>query len=286
MLAASGKVGYIKEPSHLNHRLGVCGVPFVRWYQYITDENEAEYRAALGRTVRFSYHYFAELKTLRSPTDIGRMFRDGGQFLYHQLRRSRPLVKDPMAFFAAPWMADRFDMDVVVLLRHPAAFASSLKRMDWQYPFSHFLEQPLLLRDYLQPFEAEIRAYAAAPPDIIDQANLLWRIIHQTASTFREQHPDWVFVRHEDLSRNPLTSFHALYDDLNLDFAPAIEETLRTFTGGHNPQEAPKDVIHQLKRDSKANIWSWKQRLTEAEIARVRANVAEVSAAFYGEEDW
>lgn len=43
--------------------------------------------------------------------------------------RSRPLVKDPFALFSAEWFADNFDAEVIVIVRHPAAVVSSIKRL-------------------------------------------------------------------------------------------------------------------------------------------------------------
>jgi hypothetical protein len=73
-----------------------------------------------------------------------------------------PLIKDPIALFAAEWLADVFGVRVVVLIRHPAAFAASLKRLNWTHPFGDFLAQPLFMRDLLAPFEEDIRRFAAA----------------------------------------------------------------------------------------------------------------------------
>jgi hypothetical protein len=81
--------------------------------------------------------------------------------LRHRLNGSAALIKDPFAFFSSEWLAERFDMAVVVVIRHPAAFVSSIINLNWSHPFSHFLEQTLLLNERLVPFEDEIREYAA-----------------------------------------------------------------------------------------------------------------------------
>ena len=73
-----------------------------------------------------------------------------------------------MAFFSAEWLADRFDMNVVIVIRHPAAFVSSVKKLNWHHPMSHFLEQPALMREHLYPFEEQIRELASREHDLID----------------------------------------------------------------------------------------------------------------------
>jgi hypothetical protein len=69
-------------------------------------------------------------------------------------------------------------MIVVVMVRHPAAVASSYKRLNWTHPFSHFLVQPLLMSKYLSPFEREISDFARLEHDIIEQAAFLWKLVH------------------------------------------------------------------------------------------------------------
>ena len=257
-----------------------------QWFLYVTSDNEAPYLDALTKTLGCSYNALDEACTIRSPRDAARLIRDWGNFLYQRSRGSRPLMKDPIAFFSAEWLADRFGADVIILVRHPAAFASSLKRLGWRHDFSDMLEQPLLMRDYLGPFEEEMQAYVRHEHDIIDQAALLWKIIYHVAARNRESHPDWVFVLHEELSRNPLDGFRDLFSAVGLTFTPAIEAVVSTSTSRDNPAEVPEGTIHSWKRDSKANIWNWKERLTDAEVDRIHTIVNDVAVKFYSETDW
>ena len=59
-------------------------------------------------------------------------------------------------------MAERFDLAVVAMIRNPAAFASSIKRLAWGFDFRNWLDQELLMRDLLHPFTDEIVAMASA----------------------------------------------------------------------------------------------------------------------------
>lgn len=287
MLAAASHVGYIKEPFHLHHRPGVCAAHFERWFTYVTEENAAAYEAALARTLAFSYDVSAELRSLRTPKDVARMARDWGRFSYYRLRGARPLMKDPIAFFSAEWLAERFGMEVVVLARHPAAFVSSLQRVGWWHDVRQFLEQPLLMRDLLGPFEDEIRAHVGHErEDLIAHAALLWKIIYGTARTFQERHPDWIFVRHEDLSRHPVAAFERLYQQLGIPFTPEARTAIEAYSGVENPVEVTGEAVHQLRRDSRSNVWNWTERLTEAEVEAVRRATEGYSETFYAEEDW
>jgi len=276
MIAESPSVRYIHEPFSLNRRPCICGAKFDYWFQYISGENESIFYEHIEHMIGFSDNFIGEVKTGRCLNDVVRL-------LY--LSYVRPLVKDPIAVFSAEWLASAFDMDVIVLIRHPAAFASSLKRKNWTHPFSHFLEQPLLMKDHLHPFEAEIKEYAEKEHGIIDQATLLWRFIHHMIIKYQKNHNDWVFIRHEDLSRDPLRGFENLFNKLNLRFSEHVREVIKEHSDAANPSEPPEGG-DSLKRDSQSNIWNWKSRLTTSEIEKIRTQVEDISSVFYSDEDW
>jgi hypothetical protein len=252
----------------------------------VCDENEDEWIKPIFDTIHFRYQVRAEVRRIRSVYDVGRLARDGTRFTCFRVMRRRPLLKDPIAFFSAPWLAKRFGVAVIVLIRHPAAFASSLKRLNWQFDFSNLSSQPLLTRDLLHPWESQIRDFSRRPRDIVDQAALLWTMIYGVADVFMRKHKDWIFVRHEDLSMDPVGGFRELFEAANLAYSPRIERAVRSSTGQRNPAEAPAGVIHALQRDSRAAIVNWKQRLNSHEVARLRAGVEAVAPLFYSETSW
>ncbi|MFM8319297.1 MAG: sulfotransferase, partial [Chloroflexota bacterium] len=218
MLAAAPGVAYISEPLNALHRPGVLRAPTPYWYQYIDERNEAAYLPAFRQLLAFRYHLFAELAALRSIHDAGRMGRDLGVFLRGRLLGCRPLLKDPFAVFSAPWFARRLGCQVVITIRHPAGFASSLKRLDWPFDFTDLLAQPLLMDTLsqagLDACRPEMEALAAAfksAPDILAQAALLWRLVYSVVAQAQAGLPGLHVVRHEDLSVDPLAGYQALY---------------------------------------------------------------------------
>jgi Sulfotransferase family len=284
MLALAPGVRLIHEPFSPLTPPGVCSVRFDRFFRYVCADNEAAYVDGFARMLAFRYQTLAQLKTVRTPADAARSGRDLLQFARARALRARPLLKDPIAVFSAEWLAQRFDAQVVLLARHPAAFASSLKRLGWGYDFRLMLDQPLFLRDHAGRFEPEIRAFAAREPDLIDQAILLWRLIYATIERYRETHPDWIVARHEDLSLEPVEGFAQLYQRLDLDLDSSLREQIERHSAAENPVEQ-RDK-HSVTLDSRANVQSWKRRLSDDEVARVRAGVADVAPAFYSDEDW
>ncbi len=195
-------------------------------------------------------------------------------------------MKDPIAFFSAEWLQRTFGMQVVVMVRHPGAFAASLKRLDWRFDFHNLLDQPDLMRDHLDPYRAQIEAFASQPPDIVDQAGLLWRCIYGTAARLRDGHPEWVFLRHEDLSLRPQDELSRVCAALDVAFDGGVQALLDATTSTSNPTDAPEGTAHIVMRNSAASVDTWRDRLTSAEVSRLRDAVAAEAAAFYPAESW
>lgn len=286
MLAAGGEAGYISEPLNVLHRPGVLQLSIQHWYTYICAENEAGYLPGLYQLLRYRYHIGAEIRSLRSRKDLLRMGRDGSIFLRGRLQKQRPLLKDPFAVFSAPWFSDRLGCRVVITLRHPAAFASSLKRLAWSFDFNHLLDQPLLMRDWLEPYRGAMEAIRKTPDDVIGQSSLLWHLIYQVVSQLQEKYPHFQVVRHEDLSLDPLEGFRHLYDALELEFSPRAQRMIQQSSSSDNPKEASKESIYAVRLDSRANLNNWKRRLSPQEIARTRSLTEELAAHYYPEQTW
>lgn len=284
MLAADEDTAYISEPLNVLHRPGVLRAPVRHWYAYINKENEAQYLPAFEELLDFDYHLWAELRSLRSRKDALRMLRDFGIFYVGSMRGQRALLKDPFAVFSAPWFHERLDCRVVITVRHPAGFASSLKRLGWSFDFRDLLDQPLLMRDHLAADRTDMENMPAE--DVIGQAALLWRMIYRVVHEMRGLHADFLVVRQEDLARDPAPGFRDLYGKLGLDFTPAVERSVLNSSSSDNPAEASTDRVHSVKLDSQANLRSWQQRLSEAEIARIRSITQTVAHHYYSDPEW
>jgi hypothetical protein len=286
MLAQNGDVAYVSEPLNVWHRPGVMRSPVTHWYTYICKENETEFVQPFNETLKLDYHLLREIKSLRSLKDFLRMLRDWANFTIGRIQRRRVLLKDPFAVFSTSWFAERLNCDVVVVLRHPAAFVSSLKRLDWSFDFNDLLAQPLLMRDLLEPFRTELEAVTKAPSDVILQGSLLWRIIATVTHHRQRENPQLGVILHEDLSRDPIAGFSKLYNHLGLFFTSRAKKRISRSTGVENPQEVSLSSIYSTKLDSAANLENWKHRLTPEEISRIHDLTKDVAHPYYNNESW
>jgi hypothetical protein len=284
MLAASAQTAYISEPLNVWHRPGVLRVPVSHWYTLICEGNEDEYLPAFRALLGFRYGLWREILSLRSSKDFLRMGRDFSIFMRGKLLRQRPLIKDPFAVFSAPWFAERLGCRVVVTVRHPAGFASSLKRLDWPFDFQNLLSQPLLMERWLGVDRAEMEL--AQEGDVVGQAALLWRMVYRAVAQMMKLYPSFVVVRHEDLSLDPLACYRDLFAALDLDFTPDVEESILNSSSSENPVELSRKKVHAVKLDSRANLDNWKKRLSQAEIGRIRKITGKTSKLFYSDEEW
>lgn len=286
VLATAPGMGYLQEPFGLQRRPGLCGAPFRFWFTYISSENDFMFYPSIKQTLAFQFNPHGQWHTLKSARAVAGTGKNFSSLLYYRLAHVRPLLKDPLAFFSAPWLAERFGTQVLVLIRHPAAFVSSIKILNWHLPFADMLAQPALMRDYLYPFEKEITLFANVEQDLVDQAALFWKLIHHTVLVYQQQHPDWIFVRHEDLSRNPQAEFRALFKQLDLTWTPQIEAMLERTTQSKDMRDPGSKGAFVLKRNSRANVSQWKKRLAKEEIVRVKTMVQDIASHFYSEADW
>ncbi len=284
MLAADPHVAYISEPLNVLHRPGVLRARVPLWYTYVTTENEEAVLDSFHETLAYRYHLLAEIGSLRSGHDFLRMCRDAGIFLRGGLLRQRPLLKDPFAVFSLPWFAQRLDCEIVVTVRHPAGFASSLKRLNWPFDFSDLLKQPLLMRDQLEPYRSQMESMPA--DDILGQASLLWTMVYRSVQAACRSLPQVRVVRHEDLSVEPVAGFRDLYGQLGLEYTPRVEQAIRESSSSENPAELSRKHVHSVRLDSRANLYNWKRRLSSEEIQRVRALTEDVARDYYPDVDW
>lgn len=286
MVGKSAEVCYIFEPFNKEFGPGTCRALFDTWFPYVTIENGGPYRQCISEILEYKFHFFKELLLIKTKSQ-GRLWMENFLRIRNaRLKKQRILFKDPIAFFSAPWLAQVFDFQVVVLIRHPAAFAGSLKRLKWHFPFQDFLKQELLMTGPLYRFKEEIEKAAQESPDIIEQAALLWKIIYARVLDYQQEHPDWIFLRHEDISLDPAGEFKSLYEALGLTFTPDVEQHIQEYSAGSNPKERPDATATFLKRDSKENIAGWKKHMIPGDIERVRQITADVAPHFYSESEW
>ncbi len=294
MLEASGEVVYVNEPLNPQHppgqSPGVLNARVTHRFQYICDENEGEWLPAFRRTVALRYGFLAELRRNRSWYDLGRLVKYGTAFTVGRWRGRRALLNDPFAVLSVPWLVRRLGCRAVVLVRDPVALVGSWRRLGWQVHFHELLEQPLLVRDLLGEHVETMRSLIGIP-DPIARIATLWCLVYRIVDQHYRTIPGVTVRRYEDLARHPLDGFAELYDFFGLTWRDRVRaKILAACASGDRVDDAhrwtlrfglSKTAFRPL--NSAAALDSYRSRLSEAEIARVRALTADVAARFYPE---
>ena len=288
ILTTSSQLYYIHEPFNPDFRpgAGICNVKFNHHQTYITPAIESSYYKPIRQMVKGKYNLPAGMLGCKSIADIKKVWSQRREFQEYRRRHMLPLIKDPIALMSAGWMGSRFDMDVIVMIRHPAAFVTSMKRLNWTFePRNWALSQPMLLGDYLSPLETEMKDVVQSNADMIDRLALLWKVIYFVVLKYKEVYQDWIYLRHEDIARDPLVEFKRLFGRLGLDFTNDARKQIEEHSNASNPSHA-EGAEKLLKLNSKKVISQWKNVLTPHEVIRIKDRVEEVSKYYYSDSDW
>jgi hypothetical protein len=298
MLRAAGGFVHLNEPFNPKRppgqSPGILNASVKVGYIYVAEHNADEFRPALRDTFRFRYRHLAELRQNHSWFDLAKMAKYSSAFSMGALARKRPLLDDPYASLAAPWIAEEFDGQAALLVRHPAAMVASYRKLGYRAHFRHFLDQPQLMADYLEPWRAEMEALVETE-DRVAQVATFWAMLHRVLADMADRSDRLHVVRYEDLCADPVGEFERLFTRMGLKFNDsAREEVVRGTEGSSKNQSHAWRVSRHggLSRtafrpmDSKAMIWAWKDKISPGEAARIRAITGPVADRFYGDADW
>jgi hypothetical protein len=168
----------------------------------------------------------------------------------------RLLVKTVHAPLAIDWLASEFDVDVVMVLRHPGSVLASWISLDYVDQYVPFEGLPGVQR--------VAEELGVAPPGPDHLTRMIWRIGVLLCSLERaaDRHPDWVVRTHEQLCRDPQEEFRQLYADLGLRWNEDAERNLV-----ENDEPGRRFLTKRVAAELPDN---WKQRLTPSQITELR----------------
>ena len=283
MLAASRQVTYIHEPLNVERPDGLLACPTPYRFTYIADHNSTDYEPAFRHLLQLKYRVPRDPTAFVSPRQVVRMARHWGRLAIGAVGARRPLVKDPFAVFSAPWFAKTFGSSVVVTVRHPAAVVASRLRMGWTFPLETFLQQDRLMADWLHPLRTRIERAADCDDPLVNAA-VLWDVIYHVVDMYAARYPQFIIVRHEDLSADPERGYAALYEALDLDLTSGAHAKIEGSSA--RARNRPRRSPYSVALDSRQNVARWKQELSKSDIDRIRLLTAETAGRWYNDDAW
>ncbi len=188
--------------------------------------------------------------------------------------RPRIVAKSIHAQLATEWLATEFDVEVLVLLRHPANVLASWLELNLKDARNSTLEsRPDIRARYLEP-------WGIRPPGSDPVERMSWRIglLIAALEEARSRHPEWHVRTHEQLCTDPPAEFHQLEDELSLEWGEQSE----AFLEGHN---APGTGF-VVKRVAAELPDSWQSRLDDAQVATLRRTLDQFPITTYTDEDY
>lgn len=266
----SPKTLRVYEPfSVRDDRYALAGLA-LNWHEYAPGLDQVESLQAYARVLEGKTH-----KVFRR--------KQPQRYLPFMRRNKRMIIKDPIACFSAEWLAQHFDMGVLVMVRHPAAYVASLKRLIWNFNFQNLLRQEQLMSDWLEPFREEMER---SNMDIIDSSSLFWKVMNTVLIGFAERNPEWRVCTNEDRSLEPAMCFRGLFDHFSLEWTPRVAAKIAEYSNRNNPVDPEEGVAHSMRRSSAENIDRWRKLLSPEESLRVREITKSVAGRFYDRDSW
>jgi len=141
---------------------------------------------------------------------------------------------------------------VVFISRHPCGRSDSLMR------------QRTLEPDAPRP---DARAF--------EEMGREWGRAHADFQHAHGQHPDWIWLKFEELCDDPIYVLKEAYGRLGLAWSEQVESELTKMTSTESSE------FYGTRRNSRAQIDKWKQSLTDQEVEAIRAGVRPYATGLY-----
>ena len=254
MLAAPG-LWYIHEPFNPNKRVWPESFSYAR-----PDQPYPKADRLMHQILRGGFRRALDLEDADHPLMPLRL-------LPQPVRRI--MIKDPLASLLTGYLTKRFDLQTLVIFRHPCGFVSSVQRLGW--PTAEFLRELLarrdLVNDYLHPYVNMMRQNSDV--DGVPAAAVLHGVLNFVLwRTAEEMGLRWCLF--ESLCESPVEEFENLFRYFDL---PYTEATLERHQQLCFAQSRPVHSYqpHAVQRNSHAMAWSWQWSLSQDDVSRIRA---------------
>jgi hypothetical protein len=180
-------------------------------------------------------------------------------FYNRRVRSTRRLVKDIRINLFLKWIKTRFpEIPIVLLLRHPCAVVSSRMSLEWDDDLNDFLDQPDLMRDWLEPH----RALLAGATESFDRHMLRWCV--ENSIPLKQFGKDEVHVAYyEQFCEQPAAAVGELFAFLHKPVDGSVFEQLNKPSSQTRKR---KSAIMFGERP----VASWRKHINADQIARAQ----------------
>lgn len=286
MLCISRGAHYVHEPfAPMNHRSWLGDLPEFQYLHEPVDAGTPSRHAHdLQRIADLRPRWWPVARRSRSWRDGARLVQQVASTARARRSGARAIIKDPFALLAAEWIAQETNARVVVLVRHPAAFVSSILRLGWRLDERWLLGQTGLVDGRLAGHRGELQSASDLP--LLEHACLTWRVLTSVINDYAARRPDWRVLRYEDLALDPVDGFRDLHGWCGLPFDDTVADELAARNDPRHGVDVPSGRKGGTRRDSRKAVWTWRDRLDGNQVRRVRDLTLDVAEPWYASRDW
>ena len=291
MLNLRNEFNIVEEPLNISNNTGWIGSKIQNYFLYIDEANSSLFKKEFDKLIyKYDYRFFKQLSFISNFNDFKKVIKDYIVSIKYKYNNNRLLIDDPFAVFSAEWFYKEYNADVIIMIRHPASFVSSLKLLKYEFPFSHLSNQKNLVEFKLKKYKSQLDEYTIDKKSIVEQGVFLWMMIYDVVNQFRNKYKtDWMFVRFEDIIRYPETNIHEISQYVGLPTNSFITELEKAKSSSISDKEIKLlDEQNKISNSysTKDHLCSYKKILTEQEIAYVKEKAKNIWCEFYSDEDW
>lgn len=196
---------------------------------------------------------------------------------------SRFLIKDPDAAFLSEYISERYNSQVIILIRHPGAVMASFRRLGWSFDFGRLLEREELLKTNLEQLGALMQHNDKG---LAGQIGLLWAAIYKVLISYSRRQSSWLIVRHEDLCVEPEQTFEKIFKWSNVKYTKAVTKEILRKTQAGNRVKAQNNADDDITRNSIKLVNYWKESISNEERSTLKRITSPISKLYYDEDSW
>jgi hypothetical protein len=184
----------------------------------------------------------------------------------------RIFVKTVYMALALEWLTSTFDVDVLVLFRHPGNVLASWLSLDLNDRYVRLDKDPVI--------RGRVERGELPPPGPDPFERLVWQVgvLDLALEQSLARQPTWVSRTHEQLCVEPVDQFKLLYDELGLEWGPQAEQYL---VSNDRPGEG-----FPTQRVSADQADGWKHRLTPGQIDTMQRVLAQFPLTTWEREEF
>lgn len=263
ILSLGGPIRYVREPLTQTAPARPADQRFCNRY-LLADDEAPEYRQLWAN--------------LLSPATLfaHRWMMAESRWTTRRLPLPAPLlVKEVSCMLSLEWLQRHLGMRVVLVLRHPCGYVSSVQRLKGVnhkvFTVASLLDDPRLVERYA----ADDLDWLLGLDDPVAQHAATYGLVLRVVADQLERHPEWVVIRHRSLCEDPIGVARRLVEAVGLRYTPALDRFL-----GHSTRDTDGQ-LYSLQRKSAQEPGKWMQELSPSQISTVHSVIERFRLPFY-----